>query len=338
MARAYRRSAETISVQELRSILHYDPLTGVFRWKVPFRGIGINATAGKNTPDGGRAITYKGRTLQGTRLAWMHYYGVAPDGHVVPENGDKSDLRIANLKDQPRSETVAGSSIRSTNRSGCRGVSWNSRVQKWVASITRNQRRVHLGFFATVEEASTAVEKVLSEGLPEGKGSFVPKDPTKVPRKRWISKDIAFDAPHLIGFDDAEMLSAEIGQQPTDQHVITRTNLMKPIGPGNVQWRLPWPKGGEKRRYHLAKNDFPDALYEERMVEQAGLCAICKRPERQSFQGTVKSLSGDHDPTQGPRGLLCMTCNTGIGLLGHNPEWLRAAADYIERHAKGEQE
>lgn len=334
MARAYRKSEETIPVAEIREILHYDPLTGVFRWKVPFRGIGINAIAGKTTPDGGRAITYKGRTFQATRLAWMHYYGTVPEGHVVPKNGDKADLRIDNLKDQPRSETVAASSIRSTNRSGFRGVSWNSRVQKWVASITRNQRRVHLGFFAAAEDASAAVEKVLSEGIPEGKGSFVPKDPTKQPRKRWITREIAFNAPHLIGFQDATQMAAELGEQPSDQHVITRINLMKPIGPGNVEWRLPWLKGGAKRRYHLAKNNFPDALYEQRLKEQDGLCAICRRPERQSIKGTDKSLSGDHDHVTGlPRGVLCMACNAMLGAIDDDPGILRRAADYLEHYA-----
>ncbi len=328
MARAYHKSEDTLSVAQVRDLWDYDPETGALHWRVSFRGIGRGALAGKVNPGGGRSITYQGRTYQATRIIWLHHYGCLPEGHVVPKNGDKSDLRIANLKDQPRGATVAASKIRSTNRSGYRGVSWNSRLQRWVASITREYRRVHLGFFDTAAAASAMVEKTLVEGLPEGKGSMLPRQPTKAPRKRWIARRMAMASPHLIGFESFDALLAEIGEQPTDNHVITRIDLVKEIGPGNVEWRLPWPKGGPKRRYHHAKTGFVDGMFERLLEEQGGVCAICKRPERQQ-----KDLSGDHDPINGPRGLLCMTCNTALGLLDHNPVFLRAAAEYLESHA-----
>ena len=63
-----------------------------------------------------------------------------------------------------------------------------------------------------------------------------------------------------------------------------------------------------------------------RMVEQQnGVCRICKGPSR-------RRLCVDHcGLTQQVRGLLCDNCNTGIGLLGHDPKRLRAAAAYLER-------
>lgn len=39
----------------------------------------------------------------------------------------------------------------------------------------------------------------------------------------------------------------------------------------------------------------------------------------------------DHDHASGAvRGLLCSACNTGMGLLGDNPNLLRIAAQYLE--------
>ncbi len=329
MARAYHKSDNTLSAAQVRELWDYDPKTGALHWRVSFRGIGRGAVAGKANPGGGRSITYAGRTYQATRIIWLHYYGVTPEGHVVPKNGDKSDLRIANLKDQPRSATVAGSKLRATNRSGYRGVGWNSRQQKWVASITRDYRRVHLGFYDTPEAASAVVEGTLARGLPEGKGSVLPRKPMQAPRKRWMTRKHAAASPGLVGFDSFEALLAEIGDAPSEDHVITRGDLMKAIGPGNVEWRLPWQKGGVKRRYHHAKSGFVDGMFERVLEEQGGVCAICRRPERQN-----KELSGDHDPVHGPRGVLCMTCNTALGLLDHNPLWLRAAADYLDAHLR----
>jgi hypothetical protein len=64
-----------------------------------------------------------------------------------------------------------------------------------------------------------------------------------------------------------------------------------------------------------------------RMVrEQHCLCAIC---------GKNKKLVVDHNHTTGAiRGLLCSTCNAGIGMMKESPDILRAAIDYIERFKK----
>lgn len=57
--------------------------------------------------------------------------------------------------------------------------------------------------------------------------------------------------------------------------------------------------------------------------EANGRCALCKRES--------KKLVVDHDHASGAvRGLLCSACNTGMGLLGDNPNLLRIAAQYLE--------
>jgi hypothetical protein len=42
----------------------------------------------------------------------------------------------------------------------------------------------------------------------------------------------------------------------------------------------------------------------------------------------------DHDHGTGAiRGLLCSSCNQALGQMKERPELLRAAAEYLERHA-----
>jgi hypothetical protein len=73
--------------------------------------------------------------------------------------------------------------------------------------------------------------------------------------------------------------------------------------------------------------------YDCLLVDQAGVCAICGQPERETGRGgAVKRLAVDHDHHSGRvRGLLCTKCNTAIGSLRHDPARLLAAVAYLTR-------
>lgn len=76
--------------------------------------------------------------------------------------------------------------------------------------------------------------------------------------------------------------------------------------------------------------------YEVMAVAQGGVCAICGKANANG-----KALFVDHDhrccadtPTCGgcTRQLLCGPCNHGIGYLQDDPDLIRLAAAYLERH------
>lgn len=74
--------------------------------------------------------------------------------------------------------------------------------------------------------------------------------------------------------------------------------------------------------------------YEEQLKAQGGVCAICKKPETDSRDGKVKTLSVDHLPgTTHLRALLCRRCNTLLGHVGESSSLLRDLADYLDAHA-----
>ena len=73
--------------------------------------------------------------------------------------------------------------------------------------------------------------------------------------------------------------------------------------------------------------------YEQMFEDQDGKCAICKRGEsaRANLTGKVRALAVDHCHLTGHvRGLLCRTCNLGIGHFDDNLEFLKEAVKYLE--------
>lgn len=79
---------------------------------------------------------------------------------------------------------------------------------------------------------------------------------------------------------------------------------------------------GVRRALNITNEDFAE-------LQEHGdsRCWICRRPEHVAD----RSLSIDHDHRTGHvRGLLCSRCNRRLGGM-HDVEWLRKAADYLDR-------
>lgn len=84
-----------------------------------------------------------------------------------------------------------------------------------------------------------------------------------------------------------------------------------------------------RTRYGITKED-----YYRMLSEQDGKCAICFSDKPGSTHH--KRFCVDHNKTTGKvRGLLCIKCNTGIGLLQESPENLFSAFNYLEDHKLG---
>lgn len=74
---------------------------------------------------------------------------------------------------------------------------------------------------------------------------------------------------------------------------------------------------------------------QEMEAAQGSKCAICLQTQMRIgwLSGKPDAMAVDHDHKTGKiRGLLCDTCNRAIGMLKDNPDIMRAAASYIERH------
>jgi hypothetical protein len=71
------------------------------------------------------------------------------------------------------------------------------------------------------------------------------------------------------------------------------------------------------------------ATFEHIFSEQGFCCACCKSADAKSDLGWC--VDHDHE-TQEVRGILCSTCNTGIGMLGDRLESVQQAVTYLQAH------
>lgn len=75
-------------------------------------------------------------------------------------------------------------------------------------------------------------------------------------------------------------------------------------------------------RYQITINE-----YHKLLDEQGGKCAICH------CEITEQACRIDHDHNTGNvRGLLCVACNTGIGLLKDSSDILLSASKYLRKY------
>jgi hypothetical protein len=80
------------------------------------------------------------------------------------------------------------------------------------------------------------------------------------------------------------------------------------------------------RKFFLAKRGLTEDEYNRLFEQQGGVCAIC------GHTGTGKHgyLCVDHDHKTGKvRGLLCNSCNMGLGHFGDNASILKKMIDYL---------
>jgi hypothetical protein len=150
-----------LSPDYLRSILDYDRETGVFTWKVRRRCQGgrtvIGAQAGfVRGCDGYVFIGIDGTAYPAQKLAWLHVTGEWPIAIVDHKSRDRADNRFDNLRLATQTENNQNKSIRSDNASGVTGVSFDDARGRWAARLKTGGKYLHLGRFATIDDAVAA--------------------------------------------------------------------------------------------------------------------------------------------------------------------------------------
>ena len=146
-----------LTAEYLRSILHYEPETGIFTRKVRTASrVKVGDVAGSPDGHGYLLIQLQSRKYKAHRLAWLYIRGSWPTDQIDHINRIRTDNRIANLRDVSHKQNGQNASKPSNNTSGHPGVSWHKQRSKWQVKIMHNQKQIHLGLFESLEEAVAA--------------------------------------------------------------------------------------------------------------------------------------------------------------------------------------
>lgn len=105
--------------------------------------------------DGYRVVKIDDVDYRASHLAWLYVYGEYPRAFLDHRDLDKSNDRIANLREATTSQNKGNSAAYKGSALGIKGVQRRS-SGRFQASIRVNYRPIHLGTFDTVEEASAA--------------------------------------------------------------------------------------------------------------------------------------------------------------------------------------
>ena len=132
------------------SLLEYKD--GFLYWKRTGR------PAGSKNHAGYVRLMIQGKSYMAHRIVFLMLHGRWPDmvDHI---NGDKSDNRIENLRECNMSQNCQNIKLKSNNKSGVKGVSWDKWTNQWRVTFKLNGKQQNLGRFDSLEEATFAANE-----------------------------------------------------------------------------------------------------------------------------------------------------------------------------------
>lgn len=145
----------SLTAERLRSLLIYEPDTGIFRWHIPRKRCVVGEIAGCLRQNGSWQIRLDGHLYRAHRLAWLYMTGKWPVDEIDHKNRISSDNRWDNLREATRLQNQVNVVL--SNSTGYSNV---DRVGgRYRAKARFNGKTRHLGMADTAREAhAIAVE------------------------------------------------------------------------------------------------------------------------------------------------------------------------------------
>lgn len=150
-----------ISQERLKELLHYDPVTGLFTWKVRSSNrIHVGDVCNYRIDAGYVMIRIDGKLMYAHRLAWLYMTGVLSDDDLIDhEDTIKDNNKYTNLRIATKGQNAHNSNKRKDNTSGVKGVAFHKKSGKWMGQFSFDRKFIYVGLFTTIAEATSAVAK-----------------------------------------------------------------------------------------------------------------------------------------------------------------------------------
>ena len=145
-----------MNIDELKSLLSYEPDTGVIRWIAKGKGRIKKKEAGTLLHSGYAGIAIGPKRWQSHRIAWALHYGEWPKDQIDHINGIRTDNRICNLREASNAQNGKNLGLSKANKSGVKGVYFDKPNNKWRAFIKVNFKQIDLGRYVNLQDAINA--------------------------------------------------------------------------------------------------------------------------------------------------------------------------------------
>lgn len=150
----------TVDIELARSLLSYDPDTGILRWKVR-RGSHVMPGDVAGVTDNGAGycrVKVQKKRIYTHRLIWAMMTGYWPEKHIDHVNRVRSDNRWGNLREAEVWQNGGNKSVMRRNISGMKGVCTDNNG-RYRARICVKGQKMGLGSFRSPESAADAYRK-----------------------------------------------------------------------------------------------------------------------------------------------------------------------------------
>jgi hypothetical protein len=177
-------SSKMLKQSDLKSVLEYDPETGVFRWisKLANCRAKVGEVAGSRFQISiSESLVYEaiylwGKSYLSHRLAFLYMTGDWPKKTVDHIDGDGRNNRWVNLRDVSHQENMRNRKISVRNTSGYVGVGAGI-GKRWRSQIGVDGSVIYLGEFDDLQEAIEARKKAEEKfGVKPARGNTAAKN------------------------------------------------------------------------------------------------------------------------------------------------------------------
>lgn len=164
------RHLNDLTAEYVRSILHYDPDTGLLTWKGTKSGRSNGVVAGASGEWGNcrkrrMVITINYKMYKYHRIIWLWMTGEWPKGVIDHRDRNAMNNQWNNLRDVIPKINSENRDMHRNNTSGVTGLYWDRFAKRWRVESMGGK---FIGNYRTKDEAMRIVELHRKHSLPSG--------------------------------------------------------------------------------------------------------------------------------------------------------------------------